>query len=93
MSCLNCENLQFYYFYSSSHDLARFSLAWLMVMTLFPVALLLLKFDRGRLPRKPQATLSIILGALVVAVTVFVGTITINLATLQSALHHLTYGH
>jgi hypothetical protein len=56
----------------------RFALVWLTVMTLFPLSLLSLKFNRGRLPRTPQTPLSIIFAALSVALTVFAGNIAVD---------------
>ncbi|KAF9556823.1 hypothetical protein CPC08DRAFT_641000 [Agrocybe pediades] len=55
-----------------------FSLVWLTVMSLFPVSLLLLRFNRGRLPRSPRTRLSIIVFALIVAPVVFAGNIAYN---------------
>jgi amino acid transporter len=55
-----------------------FSLVWLTVMTLFPIALLLLKFNRGRLPRENPAKRVTICGALVISAVVFSGNIAYN---------------
>lgn len=41
-----------------------FSLVWLVVMTLFPFSLLILRFNRGRLPRTYHAPLPVIFIAL-----------------------------
>lgn len=50
-------------------------------MSLFPISLLLLKYNRGRLRREKRASLSIIVSALVIALTVFVGNIIVDPAT------------
>ncbi|KAH0831219.1 amino acid permease-domain-containing protein [Lanmaoa asiatica] len=55
-----------------------FSLVWLAVMALFPVSLVLLRFSRPRLPRLSRCSLSSVIGAVLVAVTVFVGNIAID---------------
>lgn len=52
-----------------------FSLVWLCVMSLFPISLLLLKFNRGRLPRQTPTTLFVILGALLVSPAIFAGNV------------------
>ncbi|KAE9388572.1 hypothetical protein BT96DRAFT_1073353 [Gymnopus androsaceus JB14] len=52
-----------------------FSLVWLLVMSLFPLALLLLKFNRGRLPRTPNISLSVVMLALILVSIVFVGNV------------------
>ncbi len=57
---------------------ARFSLVWLAVMTLFPLSLLLLKFNRGRLPRKPQTSLLVVFLTLAVAAVIIGGNIGID---------------
>ncbi|KIY66346.1 hypothetical protein CYLTODRAFT_423498 [Cylindrobasidium torrendii FP15055 ss-10] len=59
-----------------------FSLVWLTVMTLFPLALLSLKFSRERLPRIPQTPLSVVLLTLAIAATVFGGNIAIDPSTI-----------
>jgi hypothetical protein len=75
----------------------RFSLVWLTVMTLFPLSLLLLRFNRGRMPRLSRTPLPVILSALVVAVAVFVGNITIDPLTAglvrRSFVRHLLMQH
>ncbi|KAF8183234.1 amino acid permease-domain-containing protein [Mycena galopus ATCC 62051] len=58
-----------------------FSLVWLTVMALFPVALLCLQFNRGRLPRASKTPLSVSAVSLVVTVAVFAGNIAIDPAT------------
>ncbi|KAK0205192.1 amino acid permease-domain-containing protein [Desarmillaria ectypa] len=55
-----------------------FSLVWLSVMALFPICLLLLKFNRGRLPRTPKTPVSIVFLTLAVVPTVFAGNIAID---------------
>jgi amino acid transporter len=59
----------------------RFSLVWLTVMSLFPIALLLLKFNRGRLSRDSQTPLSVIIAALAISAVVFAGNIAVEPAT------------
>ncbi|KAJ7508836.1 amino acid permease-domain-containing protein [Mycena galericulata] len=58
-----------------------FSLVWLTVMALFPVALLQLRFNRGRLPRDKRTPLSVIALALVVTAVVFAGNVYIDPST------------
>ncbi|SJL10090.1 uncharacterized protein ARMOST_13472 [Armillaria ostoyae] len=55
-----------------------FSLVWLSVMALFPISLLLLKFNRGRLPRTPKTPVSVVILTLAVVPTVFAGNIVID---------------
>ncbi|KAI0070664.1 hypothetical protein K474DRAFT_1669815 [Panus rudis PR-1116 ss-1] len=55
-----------------------FSCIWLIVMTLFPVAVLLLKFNRGRLPRQPHTPLSVVFLALLIAFVAIGGNISID---------------
>ncbi|KDR77023.1 hypothetical protein GALMADRAFT_425547 [Galerina marginata CBS 339.88] len=55
-----------------------FSLVWLTVMTLFPASLILLKFNRGRLPRESRTQLVVVVAALVLAPTVFAGNVAYN---------------
>ncbi|TFK52934.1 hypothetical protein OE88DRAFT_1656621 [Heliocybe sulcata] len=59
-----------------------FSLVWLSTMTLFPLTVLLLKFNRGRLPREPKTTLSVILVTLAICGAVFGGNVAIDPTTL-----------
>jgi hypothetical protein len=61
-------------------------MVWLAVMTLFPLSLLLLKFNRGRLPRKRSAPLFVIIAALGIAGIIFAGNIYINPITVGSVL-------
>ncbi|KAJ7613541.1 AAAP amino acid permease [Roridomyces roridus] len=58
-----------------------FSLVWLTVMVLFPVTLLQLRFNRGRLPRDTRTPLSTILLSLVVSAVVFAGNVVIEPST------------
>uniref|UniRef100_A0A0W0FV04 Putative AAAP amino acid permease n=1 Tax=Moniliophthora roreri TaxID=221103 RepID=A0A0W0FV04_MONRR len=58
-----------------------FSLVWLGAMSLFPISLLLLKFNRGRLPRDSQYPLTIVLLALTITFVVVVGNIYIDPTT------------
>ncbi|KAF9484090.1 hypothetical protein BDN70DRAFT_891267 [Pholiota conissans] len=52
-----------------------FSLVWLCVMALFPISLLLLKFNRGRLPRKGSAGVGVLVLAGLVVGSVGAGNI------------------
>ncbi|KAF8957524.1 AAAP amino acid permease [Flammula alnicola] len=52
-----------------------FSLVWLTVMSLFPISLLLLKFNRGRLRRQTSTKLITVVAALVVAPVIFAGNV------------------
>ncbi|KAJ7106514.1 amino acid permease-domain-containing protein [Mycena epipterygia] len=58
-----------------------FSLVWLTVMALFPLALLLLRFNRGRLPRARTTPLSLVALALALTPVVFVGNVAIDPST------------
>ncbi|KAF5384450.1 hypothetical protein D9615_003405 [Tricholomella constricta] len=58
-----------------------FSLVWLTVMSLFPLTLLLLKFNRGRLPRDSRTPLAIVVAAIAVSAVVFAGNVAVNPAT------------
>lgn len=56
-----------------------FSLVWLSVMALFPLSLLLLRFNRGRLRRETSARLSTILFSLfVISPVILAGNVAIN---------------
>ncbi|EIN12814.1 hypothetical protein PUNSTDRAFT_28714, partial [Punctularia strigosozonata HHB-11173 SS5] len=55
-----------------------FSLVWLTVMALFPFSDLLLKFNRGRLPRDRRASFITVLAALAVVMSVIGGNIAID---------------
>ncbi|KAF8128644.1 amino acid permease-domain-containing protein [Boletus edulis] len=55
-----------------------FSVAWLSVMTLFPLSLILLRFSRPRLPRPSRCSLSCVVGTCLVAGAVFAGSIAID---------------
>ncbi|KZT26173.1 hypothetical protein NEOLEDRAFT_1177956 [Neolentinus lepideus HHB14362 ss-1] len=59
-----------------------FSLVWLSTMTLFPLAVLFLKFSRGRLPREPKTRLSVVFVTLAICAAVFCGNVVIDLTTL-----------
>jgi len=65
-----------------------FSLVWLTVMSLFPISLLLLRFNRGRLPRSPTTRLSVIVLALTIAPAVFAGNIAYNPKTAGYGIPH-----
>ncbi|KAJ7159241.1 amino acid permease-domain-containing protein [Mycena crocata] len=58
-----------------------FSLVWLTVMALFPLSLLLLRFNRGRVPRARNTPLSGVLLALALTPVVFAGNIAIDPST------------
>ncbi|TEB34238.1 amino acid permease [Coprinellus micaceus] len=56
-----------------------FSLVWLSVMALFPLSLLLLRFNRGRLRRETSARLSTVLFSLfVISPVILAGNVAIN---------------
>ncbi|KAF9453356.1 AAAP amino acid permease [Macrolepiota fuliginosa MF-IS2] len=55
-----------------------FSLVWLTVMTLFPLSLLLLKFNRGRLRRDRRTPLFTILFAFIIVSIAIAGNIAVN---------------
>lgn len=55
-------------------------------MSLFPLSLLFLKFNRGRLARDSRTSLSVIIGALAVAAVVFAGNIAVDPTTAGSVL-------
>ncbi|KAG6902736.1 hypothetical protein C0995_012400 [Termitomyces sp. Mi166 len=63
----------------------RFSLVWLTVMSLFPLTLLLLKFNRGRISRDPNTHLLIIFSSIIISIFVFVGNIAVNPTTASTA--------
>lgn len=56
----------------------RFSLVWLTVMSLFPIAALLLKFNRGRLSRDINTPLIIVFLTMIVAAVIIGGNIAID---------------
>jgi hypothetical protein len=60
-------------------------MVWLVVMALFPLALLLLQFNRGRLPRKPRTSLLMIFLTLAVAVTITGGNVALDPTTVGYA--------
>jgi amino acid transporter len=62
----------------------RFSLVWLTVMSLFPLSLLLLKFNRGRLKRDTRTSLSVVITTLVISAVAFAGNIAVNPITAGS---------
>ena len=55
-------------------------------MTLFPCSLLLLKFNRGRLPRHPRTSLTVVFLSIMAAAAAFVGNIMIDVIALGSVL-------
>lgn len=79
----------------------RFALTWLSVMTLFPVSLLLLKFNRGRLNRTNGASLSLTFVTIMLCIAAFGGNIAIDPTTVgyvsllisQSYLGHCLTTH
>lgn len=50
-------------------------------MSLFPLALLLLKFNRGRLPRTPNTPFWVVLLALTLVPVVFAGNVVVDPTT------------
>ncbi|KAJ7862994.1 hypothetical protein B0H13DRAFT_2354347 [Mycena leptocephala] len=58
-----------------------FSLVWLTVMAIFPIGLLMLRFNRGRLPRNTKTPLSVIIASLAVTAAVFAGNVAIDPTT------------
>lgn len=60
----------------------RFSIVFLVNMTMFPVALLYLKFHRSRLPRNPVISVELLILALIISATVIIGNIVLNPAAL-----------
>lgn len=56
----------------------RFSLVWLLVMSLFPLASLLLKFNRGRMPRSVHTSLATVLFSLALASAIVAGNVVID---------------
>ena len=59
-----------------------FAMTWLSVMTLFPVSLLLLKFNRGRLPRMRCAPLPLVLTTLLLAIVAIAGNVALDPSTI-----------
>ncbi|THU77928.1 hypothetical protein K435DRAFT_973734 [Dendrothele bispora CBS 962.96] len=55
-----------------------FSLTWLTVMSLFPLSLLLLRYNRHRLPRSPHTRLSVVFVCLAVCAVVAAGNVWIE---------------
>ncbi|KAF9045413.1 AAAP amino acid permease [Panaeolus papilionaceus] len=55
-----------------------FSLVWLTVMALFPISLLLLRFNRGRLPRHSTTGLWVVGLTLLIVPVIFAGNIAVN---------------
>ena len=58
-----------------------YTLVWLCVMTLFPLSLLLLKFNHGRLPRVWQTSLWVIFCTFIIALIIVCGNIAIDPTT------------
>ena len=56
----------------------RFSLTWLAAMALFPLSLLLLKFNRGRLPRDSYTSLTLVLTTLLAVLVIIAGNVYID---------------
>ena len=56
-------------------------MTWLSVMSLFPISVLLLKFNRGRIPRIRRAPLSLSFAALLTGAVAFAGNIAIDPTT------------
>ncbi|KAL0945974.1 hypothetical protein HGRIS_012252 [Hohenbuehelia grisea] len=59
-----------------------FSLTYLTTMTLFPLSLLLLKFNRGRLPRESFTSFGVVIVTLAVCATIFAGNIAVDPSTI-----------
>ena len=70
-----------------------FSLVWLTVMSLFPISLLLLKFNRERLPRARKTSFFILMVTLILAPVVFAGNIAVHPRIIEYAfpLLHIRY--
>jgi hypothetical protein len=66
------------FWYTDCFVYYRFSVVWLWVMSLFPLAALFLKFNRGRMQRSLQSPLSITLIALVLVPIILAGNIVID---------------
>ncbi|KAJ7838865.1 amino acid permease-domain-containing protein [Mycena olivaceomarginata] len=66
-----------------------FSLVWLTVMAIFPIALLMLRFNRGRLPRNTRTPLSVIIASLAVTAAVFAGNVAIDPTTVGYFIAYL----
>jgi tetraacyldisaccharide-1-P 4'-kinase len=60
----------------------RFSVVWLLVMALFPISALLLKFNRGRIQRARSTSLATVFLALVLVPVILVGNILIDPTTI-----------
>lgn len=78
LSCHRCESLRSSLLIHNPEIICRFSFVWLMVMVLYPLAALLLKFSRGRLPRKPHTSLSLVFFTFLVAFAAIGGNVAIN---------------
>jgi hypothetical protein len=52
-------------------------------MAIFPIALLMLRFNRGRLRRNAKTPLSVIIASLAVTAAVFVGSVAIDPTTVE----------
>ena len=64
---------------------------WLAVMTLFPLSLVLLRFSRPRLPRASRCSLSCVVGAMLVVITISAGNIAID-PTIAGCVLHIVIG-
>jgi amino acid transporter len=62
-----------------------FSFVWLTVMSLFPISLLLLKFNRERLPRDRKTSFFVLMVTLILVPVVFAGNIAVNPRTTECA--------
>ena len=61
-------------------------------MSLFPLSLLLLKFNRGRLPRASHTPLVIIFTSLGLSITAFTGIVAVDPLTAgYGLLYHMNY--
>ncbi|KAF7375410.1 Aaap amino acid permease [Mycena sanguinolenta] len=68
-----------------------FTLVWLTVMGLFPLALLLLRFNRGRMPGTRTTPLSLAFFVLALTAVVFAGNIAIDPSTAGTRLMRAVY--
>jgi hypothetical protein len=55
-------------------------------MAIFPIGLLMLRFNRGRLPRNTKTPLSVIIASLAVTAAVFAGNVAIDPTTVGSVI-------
>ena len=95
-SCPRCRTFDIHAARWTDLSVTRFSLVWLTVMTLFPLTLLLLKFNRGRLTRSKHISVLIVFFTLAVAATMVGGNIAIDPTTIgyvDRIVYHVTTLH